>query len=175
MMRNKPAEAIVKPVADEVTSLTFSRKDQSLLASAPTIALLLLISSLPSFAQGAAKRWTTVTLAGNGAAGCTGDNGPAAQAQLANPYGIIRGRDGALCACEVDNHIIRRIAPDGVITTIAGNGRRGYSGDGGPALQASLNEPDEVRFDRNGDLWLALREGNAVYRFDQKAGVIRRR
>ena len=155
-----------------MTSLTFPGKDRSLLTSAPTIALLLVVSSLLSFAQGAEQGWKISALAGNGAAGYTGDNGPAAKAQLANPYGVTRGPDGALYLCEVDNHIIRRIAPDDVITTVAGTGQRGYSGDGGPALQASLNEPYEVRFDKSGNvLWVEMKN-HLVRRLDARTRTI---
>jgi DNA-binding beta-propeller fold protein YncE len=134
--------------------------------------LLLVISFLPSFAQGAEKRWSTSTLAGNGGAGYTGDNGPAAKAQLANPYGVTRGPDGALYVCEVDNHIIRRIVPDGIISTVVGTGQRGYSGDGGPALQATLNEPYEVRFDKTANmLWVEMKN-HLVRRLDARTRTV---
>jgi DNA-binding beta-propeller fold protein YncE len=134
--------------------------------------LLIAISSLPSFAQSAEKRWSIATLAGNGAAGYTGDNGPAAKAQLDNPYGVTRGPNRALYICEVDNHVIRRIALDGLITTVAGTGRRGYSGDGGPALQATLNEPYEVRFDKSGHmLWVEMKN-HLVRRLDARTRTI---
>ena len=61
-------------------------------------------------------------LAGTGTSGYTGDHGPANQARLGNPYGVVRGPDGAAYVCEVDNHVIRRIAPDGTISTVAGTG-----------------------------------------------------
>ena len=168
MNGNMPTEAIVKLAGDKAhhTSLTISRKDQSLLTSAPAIALLLLVSSLLSFALGAEKRWTTATFAGGGVTGYTGDQGQATRAHLANPYGIARGPDGALYVCEVDNHIIRRIAPDGIITTVAGTGKRGYSGDGGPALQAMLNEPYEIRFDKSGNLLWVEMKNHLVRRMD---------
>jgi streptogramin lyase len=129
---------------------------------------LLVVSLLLSLAQGAEHRWTTATLAGNGAADYSGDNGPAANAQLANPYGLVRGPDGALYICEVDNHVIRRVAPDGTTSTFAGNGRRGYAGDGGPALQASLNEPYEVRFDKSGNLLWVEMKNHLVRKMDAK-------
>jgi streptogramin lyase len=172
MIGNKLAVAMVKLIRDDATSLPFPGKDQSLLTSAPTFALLLTISFLSSFAQGAEKRWSISTLAGNGAAGYTGDNGPAAKAQLANPYGVTRGPDGALYICEVDNHVLRRIASDGVITTVAGTGQRGYSGDGGLALRATLNEPYEVRFDKPGNmLWVEMKN-HLVRRLDARARTI---
>ena len=77
------------------------------------------------------------TFAGTGQKGFAGDGGPATAAQLSGPYGITRGPDGALYICDCDNSLVRRVAPDGTISTVAGNGKRGYSGDGGPATKAS--------------------------------------
>ena len=73
------------------------------------------------------------TFAGTGAKGFAGDGGPAKAAQLDNPFAIARGPDGALYICDVDNQRIRRVSVDGKISTYAGNGQRGYSGDGGAA------------------------------------------
>src|SRR5437763_15472423 len=87
------------------------------------------------------------TFAGTGQKGFSGDGGPATRAQLNNPYGIVRGPDGALYICDVDNHAIRRVAKDGTISTVAGTpGKKGYAGDGGPATAALMNEPYEARF-----------------------------
>ena len=73
------------------------------------------------------------TLAGTGVKGHSGDNGPARQAQLNNPYGLTRGPDGALYVCDVDNHAVRRIARDNTITTIAGTpGKRATPGTTAP-------------------------------------------
>lgn len=113
------------------------------------------------------------SIAGTGHSGRSGDGGPATQAQLANPYGIARGPDGALYVCEVDSHVIRRIAPDGTISTVAGSGTRGFSGDGGPALLAQLNEPYEVRFDRAGNMFLVEMRNHVVRRVDAKSRVLR--
>src|SRR5215211_896941 len=93
------------------------------------------------------------TFAGTGEKGFSGDGGPAAAAQLNNPFGIARGADGALYICDCDNQRVRKVTPDGVIHTIAGNGTRGYSGDGGPATAAALNEPYEVRSDASGNVF----------------------
>jgi streptogramin lyase len=112
------------------------------------------------------------TLAGTGEKGYSGDGGPAAQAKLNNPFGLTRGPDGALYFCDTDNHVIRKITPDGIISTVAGIGTRGYSGDGGPANKAQLNEPYELRFDKEGNLYFVERLNHLVRRIDAKSGLI---
>ncbi|MHA3774037.1 NHL domain-containing protein [Verrucomicrobiota bacterium sgz303538] len=112
------------------------------------------------------------TFAGTGVKGFSGDGGKAEKAQLNDPFGIVRGSDGALYVCDTDNHRIRKIASDGTITTVAGSGTRGYAGDGGPAIQAQLNEPYEVRFDHSGNLVFVERMNHCVRKVDAKTGVI---
>jgi len=112
------------------------------------------------------------TLAGTGEAGHSGDGGKAAAAKLNNPFGVVRGPDGAIWFCEYSGHLIRRIAPDGTISTVAGTGKAGYDGDGGPALQASFNLPHELRFDAQGNLYVADMANHAVRRIDAKTRVI---
>ncbi|MDX2029664.1 MAG: hypothetical protein SF339_03275 [Blastocatellia bacterium] len=119
-----------------------------------------------------ASRRRIVTFAGTGQAGYSGDGGPATQAKLDNPFGIVRGPDGALYVCDTNNHTIRRIAADGAISTIAGIGKRGYSGDGGPATKAELNEPYEIRFDRRGDLYFVERLNHTIRRVDRRTKII---
>lgn len=113
-----------------------------------------------------------LTVAGNGTAGYSGDGGPAVQAQLNQPFGVARGPDGGLYICDTGNHVIRRVAADGTIATVAGNGEAGYSGDGGPALEASLNEPYEIRFDQGGNLLFVERVNHLVRRVDRRSGLI---
>jgi len=83
------------------------------------------------------------TFAGTGTKAFSGDGGPALRAQLNDPAGIARGGDGSLYICDTANHRIRKVTPDGKITTVAGTGEAGWSGDSGPATVAKLNEPYE--------------------------------
>jgi len=119
-----------------------------------------------------AADWTITTFAGTGTAGHSGDGGPAVKAQMDNPFGVTRGPDGALWYCEYTGQRVRKITPDGIIHTIAGNGQKGYSGDGGPALQATFNLPHEIRFDARGDLYIVDMTNHAVRRVDMKSGII---
>ena len=81
------------------------------------------------------------TLAGTGAGGYSGDGGPATQAPLSAPEGVTVALDGNVSIADSGNNRIRRVGPDGIITTLVGTGTGGYSGDGGPALQAELILP----------------------------------
>ena len=112
------------------------------------------------------------TFAGTGQAGFSGDGRLAQEAQLDNPFGITRGTDGSLYICDTMNHAIRRVDRSGVITTVAGTGKKGYSGDEGAALGAMLNEPYEVRFDKQGNLFFVERLNHVVRRVDAKTRLI---
>jgi len=120
--------------------------------------------------SGAARQ--IATFAGTGEKGYAGDGGPATQARLNNPFGIVKGPGGALYVCDTGNHVIRRIATNGIITTVAGTGKGGYSGDGGPALKAELNEPYEVRFDKTGSMYFVEMRNHVVRRVDAKTQTI---
>ncbi len=119
-----------------------------------------------------AADWTISTFAGTGVKGGSGDGGPATAAQIDNPFGVVRGPDGAIWFCEYTGQRIRRVAPDGTISTIAGTGAKGYSGDGGPALQATFNLPHELRFDAAGDLYIVDMTNHAVRKIDLKTKII---
>jgi len=102
------------------------------------------------------------TLAGTGAAGFSGDGGPATAAQLNLPYGLAADLAGYVYVADLGNDRVRRIGPDGVITTVAGNGNRGSSGDGGAATSAQLLTPRNVAVDAAGNLYFSEFEGHRV-------------
>jgi DNA-binding beta-propeller fold protein YncE len=117
---------------------------------------------------------TITTVAGTGQAGFSGDGGPAAQAQLNEPYGVVVDRNGNLFVADRLNRRIRRI--DGrtkVITTVAGNGTKVYSGDGGLGPEAGLVEPNGVALSRDGKiLFIADVAGNRIRGLDLAGGRI---
>ena len=125
-----------------------------------------------AFACHAESKWSISTFAGTGIKGNAGDEGPATAAQLDNPFGITRGPDGALYFCEYGGQRIRKVTADGVIHTVAGAGQAGYSGDGGPALQATFRLPHEIRFDRDGNIYIADMQNHAIRKVDGKTGII---
>jgi streptogramin lyase len=133
---------------------------------------LLLTLTLAFTLSASAADWTISTFAGTGQKGFAGDGGAATQAMLDNPFGLVRGPDGALWFCEYTGQRIRRVTPDGVIHTAAGTGQKGYSGDGGPATAATFNLPHEIRFDKAGNYYIADMTNHAVRRVDAKTGVI---
>ncbi|MCQ8119474.1 NHL domain-containing protein [Methylomonas rosea] len=94
------------------------------------------------------------TVAGNGQRASTGDGGPATQAALAAPQGIAVGNDGSVYISETAGDRIRRVSPNGIITTVAGNGTSDYSGDGGPATKASLDYPSDIALGTDGSLYI---------------------
>ena len=104
--------------------------------------------------------------------GFSGDGGKATDATIDNPFGVIRGPDGAIWFCEYTGQKIRRVAADGTISTVAGTGQKGYSGDGGSALQATFNLPHEIRFNKAGDLFIVDMVNNVIRKIDMKTGII---
>ncbi|MEW1862907.1 RICIN domain-containing protein [Streptomyces sp. NPDC088194] len=94
------------------------------------------------------------TVAGNGVAGSRGDNGPAASAQLNCPREVAVDSAGNVYIVDAGNHRVRKIRKDGTISTVAGSGTAGFSGDGGPATAARLNLPLGVAVDRTGVLYV---------------------
>ncbi|MEM9281631.1 MAG: beta-propeller fold lactonase family protein [Verrucomicrobiota bacterium] len=107
------------------------------------------------------------TLAGIGVASYSGDGGAAVEAGLNNPFGVIFEPSGDILICDTGNHVIRRVDREtGVITTIVGTGQAGYSGDGGPPLEAALYEPYEVRVHPSGDVYWVEMKNHVVRRLE---------
>jgi DNA-binding beta-propeller fold protein YncE len=113
------------------------------------------------------------TIAGTGFPENNGDSGAATKVNIGEPFGLEIGPDGALYVTEVRNHRIRRLdLHTGELTTVAGCGQRGYSGDGGPAVEASLNEPYEIRFDADGNMFVVEMKNHVVRRINAKTKII---
>jgi uncharacterized protein (TIGR03437 family) len=113
-------------------------------------AILTLAISCCAFGQ----TYTINTFAGNGTFGYSGDNGPATSAQLNQPWGVAVDAAGNVYIADTVNNRIRKVA-NGVISTVAGNGTLGYSGDDGPATSAQLSWPGGVAVDSAGNLYVA--------------------
>ena len=133
---------------------------------------IIMLGLLCAMASTPQAQWRIETFAGTGQAGYSGDGGEANKAQLDQPFGIVRGPDGALYICDTNNHLIRRVDRKGIITTVAGTGKKGYAGDGGLATKAELNEPYEVRFDQSGNMFFVERLNHLVRRVEAKTKII---
>ena len=112
------------------------------------------------------------TIAGTGTPGYNGDGISAITAQLNEPWGVASRADGAVAVADLSNHRIRLITPSGLISTVAGTGYGGFSGDNAPASQAQLNGPAAVAFDPAGDLLIADAGNNRVRGVYGNPGVI---
>jgi len=118
-----------------------------------------------------AQQYLITTVAGNGTAGYSGDGGPATNAQL-NPHGVATDASGNLYIGDNANFVIRKVAAaTGVITTVAGNGTAGYSGDGGPATSAQLS-PTAVAVDGPGNIYIADSAHNVIRKVAVATGII---
>ena len=113
------------------------------------------------------------TVAGNGKDVTIPSNGPATSTAVSQPFGVCIGPDKALYVCEVGSHVVRRVdLQSAEMTTVAGCGRKGYTGDGGPAPAAELNEPYEVRFDSHGNMIFVEMQNHVVRKVDAMTGTI---
>ena len=133
----------------------------------------LCIPLLIAFGLAASAHAQLSTVAGTGEKGYAGDGGPATEAQINNPFGVIVGPDGDIYFCDTGNHTIRKISrKSGKITTVVGTGEKGYSGDGGPATEAKCFEPYEVRFHPGGDLYWVEMQNHIVRRLDARTNQV---
>jgi len=98
---------------------------------------VLIATALLTFTQAAEIH----TAAGTGKSGYSGDGGKATETELNQPFGVVFRPGNGMLFCDTNNHIIRSIDAKGIIRTLVGTGGKGYTGDGGPAEKATLNEP----------------------------------
>lgn len=121
----------------------------------------------------AAHAQTIETIAGAGGDTNNGSRGGALEINIDEPFGVEFGPDGALYICEEgQNRVFRLDTASGQLTTVAGSGRQGYSGDGGPATEAELYEPYEVRFDKQGHMFFVEMRNHVIRRVDRQTGII---
>jgi hypothetical protein len=113
---------------------------------------------------------TIVTIAGTGEAGFSGDGGPATDAQVKSPMDVVVDAAGTVYVGD-GNHRVRRIGPDGIVTTIAGTGEPGSSGDGGPAIGAQLDEPGGLALGSDGSLFVADFTQSRIRRIDPSGTI----
>ena len=114
------------------------------------------------------------TVAGTGEPGYDGDGGEARHAGLNQPFDLALDRQGNLYLSEADNHCVRRIERgSGIITTVAGTGKAGYRGDGGPATKAALNSPYGIALDAADNLYIVDRLNACIRMVEAATGVIR--
>jgi hypothetical protein len=113
------------------------------------------------------------TVVGTGEDGYAGDGGRATRALIGEAYGCVFDTEGNLYICDGRNHTVRRISKgSGIIMTVAGSGRQGYSGDGGPATEATLNNPYSLQVDTNGDIYIVDRLNAAIRKVDAATSII---
>lgn len=123
-------------------------------------------------AQQLAPVWVLSTIAGTGTNADAGDGGPASIAEMGAPHKVVMDRAGNLYIAEATS-VIRKISSNGVISTVAGiSGQAGYSGDGGPAISAKLNNPYNVAVDNSGNLLIADQGNEVIRRVDALTGII---
>jgi streptogramin lyase len=116
---------------------------------------------------------TITAAAGTGAKGYAGDGGPATKALLDNPFDVAFDHAGNLFFSDTNNHVIRKVdAKTNTISTIAGTGKKGYTGDGGPAVAATMNEPYGLEVNKNGDVFFVDRLNYCIRKVDGKTGTI---
>jgi sugar lactone lactonase YvrE len=111
------------------------------------------------------------TIAGTGTMGYSGDGGSAINASFSSMYGLALDRAGNIYICDQGNNVIRKIDTAGIVTTVAGNGTAGFSGDGGPATQAMLNFPFAVLPDGSGNLYIGDFSNNRVRKVDASQNI----
>ena len=111
------------------------------------------------------------TIAGTGTSGYTGDGGPATAAEIASPHGITFDNSGNLYFCDASRCVVRKINTSGIISTIAGSGTWGYSGDGGPATNAQLAFPSALTIDSAGNIYVSDGSNSCIRKIDATGNI----
>jgi len=112
------------------------------------------------------------TIAGSNTSGYSGDGGPATSAQLDDPQGLVEDAAGDLYFADSGNSVVREINLSGVISTVAGNGTAGFTGDGGAATSAQLNNPSGLGIDAAGNLYLSDTGNQRIRKLELASGII---
>ena len=133
------------------------------------LAIAIFLCANPAFAQ---LKNDPSTIAGVGAAGYSGDGGLGTSATLNGPYGVAVDSAGNIYIADAHNQRIRKVDANGLISTVAGNGTSGFSGDGGPATEAQLNTPHGVATDSAGNLYIADTYNRRIRKIDANDGTI---
>src|SRR5437764_164967 len=137
--------------------------------SARTVCLLLVLLALSPAVCGQ----IITTAAGNGTGALSGDGGPATSASLSQPYGVTADIAGNIFIADTANNRIRLVnMSTGIITTVAGNGIGGFSGDGGPATSATLNFPRGVGLESGGNIFIADASNHRIRVVNHNTGII---
>jgi len=137
------------------------------------VGALAVAASIGLHAQDSPSAGIMTSAAGTGKKGFVGDGGPARQALLDQPFHCELDERGNLYIAEAGNHCIRKVnLKSGTITTVAGTGQKGYTGDGGPATKATFNEPYSVVVDKDDNLYITDRLNAVVRKVDGKSGMV---
>jgi len=115
---------------------------------------------------------TITTVIGGSGAGFSGDGGPASDARIDRPQQIVVDPDGNVYFADSGNNRVRRIDTEGVVSTVAGNGRAATSGDGGPALSAAVWNPTGLALDDEGNLYVSQPDDNRIRRVDTTGAIV---
>jgi hypothetical protein len=141
---------------------------KSTLTSILSFFLLVVTGSLQTNAQGIMTSWI-----GRGTAGYSGDGGLANLAEIGYPHDVCFDASGNFYFVDIQYNVIRMVAAStNIITTIAGNGSLGYSGDGGPAVDATLNQPSYLSVDAAGNAYFSDLGNDAIRKISRSTGVI---
>src|ERR1039458_749831 len=135
------------------------------------LSILIAVAAMLASAQSGGGYLITTVVDVAGSEGVGGDGGPATAAQLNFPTGVAADAAGNLFIADTFNNRIRKVSANGIITTVAGSGVRGFGGDGGPATAAHLNYPQAVAVDAAGSLFIAD-TGNMVVRKVSASGIL---